>query len=99
MTEVLAFWTPWAIATAMVSGIAMALVVHHLTANVRPSLTTLLVVTLGVLWYVPQIIQRAFDAAAPDGSETRAVGTFLLFLVGFALPMSATLHLLHRRDT
>lgn len=98
MNEVFVLWTPWAVATAALSGIAMALVVEHLTANVRPALTTLLVVTLGVLWYVPLIVQRAFDDAAPPFSEARTIGTFLLYLVGFALPMSITLHLLHRRD-
>lgn len=98
MNEVFILWSPWSIATAALSGIAMAMVVHHLTANIRPALTTLLVVTLGVLWYVPLIVLRAFDDAAPDGSELRTIGTFLLYLVAFALPMSAALHLLHRRD-
>lgn len=97
MNEVFVLWTPWAVATAALSGIAMALVVEHLTANVRPALTTLLVVTLGVLWYVPLIVQRAFDGAAPDGADARTIGTLVLYLAGFALPMSAALHLMHRR--
>ena len=96
--DVFAFWSMASVVTAVASGIGMALVVHHTTRNIRPGLTTLLVVTLGVLWYVPMIIQRAFDAIAPDGSELRTIGTFLLFLLGFALPMSVTLHLLHRRS-
>lgn len=97
MSEVFALWSPWSVATAALSGVAMALVVHHLTANIRPALTTLLVVTLGVLWYVPLIVQRSFDDAAPPGSDARTIGTFLLYLVGFALPMSIALHVLHRR--
>lgn len=95
--DVFAFWTHGAVLAAIISGIAMALVVDHLTRNVRPSLTTLLVVTLGVLWYLPQVIHRAIDPAAPAGSAARTVGTFLLFLGGFALPMGVTLHLLHWR--
>ena len=97
MTDVFVLWFWWSVATAVLSGIAMALVVEYLTANVRPALTTLLVVTLGVLWYVPLIVQRAFDDAAPHGADARTVGTFLLYLGGFALPMGVTLHLLHRR--
>lgn len=97
MNEVFILWSPWSVATAVLSGIAMALVVDHLTANIRPALTTLLVVTLGVLWYVPLIVQRSFDDAAPPGADARTVGTFLLYLLGFALPMSIALHLLHRR--
>lgn len=97
-TDVFAFWSIPAFITAAMSGVVMALVVHHVTPNTRPGLTTLLVVTLGVIWYLPAIIQRALDADAPEASELRTVGTFLLYLVGFALPMSITLHLLHRRD-
>jgi hypothetical protein len=97
LDELLTFWSPLAIVTALGSGVAMAIVITHLrpTADVR--LTAFLGYVLGVLWYAPQVIQRLLDPTAPEGSGWRTVGTMLLYLVGFATPLAATLTIHARR--
>ena len=96
ITELLRFWTPLAVVTAAVSGVAMALVITHLRPTVDTRLTSFLAFVLGVLWYAPQVIQRFADPAALEHAGLRTIGTFGLYMLGFAVPFALTLTL-HRR--
>lgn len=89
--ELLTLWSPWSLVAAAASGIAMALVIAHLRPLADYRLTAFLAYVLGCLWYLPQIIQRTLDSGAPTGSGIRTVGTFLLYLIGFATPLTLTL--------
>ena len=89
-------WTPWAVLVAAASGVAMAQVVIHLRPQADTRLTSYLLFVLGVIWYVPLIVQRWADASAPDGVEIRTIGTFLLFELCFAVPAALSLAI-HRR--
>lgn len=94
--QVTTFWTVAAFLTAAGGGIAMALVIWHLRPGTS-RFATFFAVTLGVLYYVPQIMQRALDPDSPEGGEWRTVGTAVLFLVGFVIPMWLALQVLQRR--
>lgn len=97
VAELTTFWSPWSLLTAVLSGIAMALVISHLRPFIDHRLTSFLAYVLGGLWYLPQIIQRTLDVDAPENTGIRTVGTFLLYLVGFATPMALTLAWRSRR--
>lgn len=97
LDEVFALWTPWAMLVAALSGVAMAQVVIHLRPGADTRLTSYLLFVLGVIWYAPLIVQRAFDAQAIDAAEWRTVGTFLLFELCFATPAAFALAVHLRR--
>lgn len=100
MNDIFALWSPWAVVAAIASGITMARVVIHLRPDADTRLTSYLVFVLGVMWYLPLIVQRAVDGAALDGSHTRTVGTFLLYMTCFATPLAVTLAVhRHRRSS
>jgi len=86
--------TPVAIVTAIGSGIAFGWVLHHLRADANSRLVAYLVVVLGVVWYVPQAAQLAFDGGTPWAT----LGRMTVFLLGFTLPMHLTLRWLQRGD-
>jgi hypothetical protein len=86
-SEIFTFWSVPAVLMAIAGGLAYGIVVRALFSSFylpKRSLFRLLLV--GVLWYVPQIVQRAIDPAAPPGSDARTIGTFLLFLTAFTIP-------------
>ncbi len=85
--------TPVAVLTAIASGIAFAAVTHHLRRDADARLTTYLVVVLGVIWYVPQAAQLAL---AQNGTPWATLGRMTVFLLGFVVPMWATLRWLQR---
>lgn len=95
--EFLTFLGPWSIVTAVASGFALALVVSHLRPLADVRLSVFLVITSGMLWYAPLTIQRALDSGVPESAALRTLGALVLYLVGFATPMAATLHWRSRR--
>lgn len=95
--QVFTFWTFGSVITAVLSGIAMAAVVIHLRPGADTRLTSYLAAVLGVLWYLPLVLHRSIDDAVPLNSAVRTIGTFLLFEVGFVLPMALTLAWYRRR--
>ena len=85
--------TPIAVATAIASGIAFALVVHGLRSAAEPRLITYLVTVLAVCWYMPQMLQLLIT----EGGGWGTLGRLALFLVGFVVPMHLTLLWKQRR--
>lgn len=85
--QLLALITPVAVTTAVVSGIAFALVIHALRPTADTRLVTYLVVVLAFLWYAPQWAALFFT----EGTGWGTLGRMALFLVGFTAPMWLTL--------
>jgi hypothetical protein len=87
LDQYLTLITPVATVTAVLSGIAFALVIHALRPTADARLITFLTVVLSVLWYLPQWAALFFT----EGTGWATLGRWTLFLVGFVLPMWATL--------
>ena len=89
MTDLLASWTPPAIATAILSGIAFGLVLHRLRPAADHRVVGFLAVVLFAFWYVPQLARLAVEVST--ASATRQCGVWLLAVVWFVVPMWLTL--------
>lgn len=93
LDQYLTLVTPVAFAIAAMSGVAFAWVIHHLRQDADVRLVTYLVVVLALLWYPAQASAAWVDGINPWGT----LGRMTVFLVGFVVPMWATLHALQRR--
>lgn len=89
------FLTPTAVLTAIASGAALGYVIRHLSPMGDYRMTAYLAVVLGVLWYVPQIIQLSMFGGVGSTAPWGTLSKFLLYLVAFVLPMFLVLR--HRR--
>lgn len=94
LDQFLVLITPVAVIIAVASGVAFAWVTHHLRPDADIRLVTYLVVVLSVLWYAPQAAAAWASGFGPWSTS----GRWALFLLGFVVPMSATLRWLQRRD-
>ena len=88
--------TPAAIATAIVSGVAMALVLHALRPAISIGTVGFLAVVIAVLWYLPQTVQAWADSP-DDMLWVRTVSRLAQFMACFVLPMLLVLRRLQRR--
>lgn len=76
MSDVLFFWTPVAILTAVLSGVSLGLVMIYL----RHSHAARWLAVAGTFYYLPLMVQRVFDPTLV-ANGLRTVGTFGLFLL------------------
>jgi hypothetical protein len=90
-------WTPAAILTALVSGIAFGCVVHRLRPRSDPRIVGYLAAVLFAFWFVPQLGRLAFEITGT--STTRQAGVFMLAELWFVLPMWLTLRWLNGRTS
>ena len=92
------FLTPLAIATAVISGIALGWTVHRLRPRIDRRLTTYIALIMALLWYLPSVAQSVIDSGDSPSYPWGALSKLLLFVFGYLLPASWTLRLLQRRD-
>ena len=85
MTDLFAAWTLPAIATAIASGVAFALVLHHLRPTADHRIVGFLAAVLLAFWILPHVSRLAVEASGP--SATRQLGVWLLAEVWFVVPM------------
>ena len=85
--QFMALITPVSILTAIGSGIAMGMVINHLRPKSDRNITAYLCIVLAALWYLPQALQLLLTTGGGAGT----LGRMTLFLLGFVLPMWATM--------
>lgn len=84
--------TPVALVIAAMSGVAFALVLHHLQPHANVRMVTYLLTALGFIWYPAQASAAWVDGFTPWAT----LGRMTVFLLGFVVPMWATLRWLQR---
>lgn len=97
IADVFALWSPVAVATVVLAGIAYGLVLRRLSPAITVYGASLLTLTLGAFWHLPLAVQRLAD---PDHaivmSGLRTFGVMLLFLL-FTAGMASALAVIRRR--
>lgn len=91
--DLLAHWTPLAIGSAIISGVALGWVFAATASEVPTKVVAFRIGALGLLWYIGQLAA----AWSAWGTFDSTLARLLLYLGAFVVPATVTYALIERR--